>query len=64
VETFVVQIWPPADTDEADGGDLRGFVEHIGSGRREAFRGASHLVAFFEVHRELQRKEVGLEEPP
>lgn len=48
VETFVVQIWTSADETEASHSDLRGFVEHVGSGRRKAFRNAADFVAFFQ----------------
>ena len=46
VETFVVQICAPGDDVEAGPGRLPGFVEHVGSGRREAFREAGELLAF------------------
>jgi hypothetical protein len=46
VETFVVQICVPTDDVEPGGGRLPGFVEHVGSGRRAAFRGAGELLAF------------------
>jgi hypothetical protein len=48
VETFVVQIWTSAEVTEASPSDLRGFVEHVGSGRRKAFRNAADLIAFFQ----------------
>jgi hypothetical protein len=46
VETFVVQLFAPAEEIEAGRGCLPGFVEHVGSGRREAFREAGELLAF------------------
>ena len=30
-------------------GDLRGTVEHVGSGRRESFRDARELLAFLQT---------------
>jgi hypothetical protein len=61
VETFVVQIWHPANDSTADGADLRGFVQHVGSGRREAFRGVSALIVFLEVHRQPKQEETELD---
>ena len=46
METFVVQIWASADETGAAAGGLPGFVEHVDSGRREAFREAGELLAF------------------
>ncbi len=48
METFVVQIWPPAENTNTAHGEIRGFVEHVGSGRRGSFRKAADLLAFFE----------------
>lgn len=50
METYVVQIWVRSDEEAPSRGDLRGFVEHVGSGRREPFRGAHELIAFLEAH--------------
>jgi hypothetical protein len=58
VETFVVQIWAPVDEPETSGDDLRGFVEHVDSGRREPFRNSRELLAFFEAQRDAQPQEV------
>ncbi len=50
VETFVIRIWTPAEqNDDPQRYRLRGFVEHIGSGERDAFRGAGELLAFLEL---------------
>jgi hypothetical protein len=49
VETFVINIWTPAEhDDDPQRYRLRGFVQHIGSGKRDAFRGAGELLAFIE----------------
>jgi hypothetical protein len=59
VETFVIRIWTPAEHDgDPQGYGLRGFVEHVGSGKREAFRGAGELLAFLEVRVEAMPQEV------
>jgi len=58
VKTFVVQIWAQAGEANATGGELRRFVEHVGSGRREAFRSARDLIAFFESQQDPQPQEV------
>jgi hypothetical protein len=57
VQTFVVQIWAPVDATEAGCDGLRGFVEHVDSGRRESFRDSRELLAFFEVQWEPQPQE-------
>ena len=51
METFVIQIpTQPERTTEASGDELRGVVEHVGTGRRRPFTGASELLAFLEAH--------------
>jgi hypothetical protein len=45
VQTFLVRVWTPAGGEEAPS-DLRGFVEHVGTGRREAFLSDRDAVAF------------------
>ena len=53
VETFVIRIWTPAERDDdPQRYRLRGLVEHVGSGEREAFRGAGELLALLEVRLE------------
>jgi hypothetical protein len=37
---------------------VRGFVEHVDSGRREPFRNSRELLAFFEAQRDPQPQEV------
>jgi hypothetical protein len=58
METFVVQIWSPVDETGANRDDLRGFVEHVDSGRREPFRNSRELLAFFQAQRDPQPQEV------
>jgi hypothetical protein len=58
VETFVIRVWTPAEqADDPERFRLRGLAEHIGSGEREAFRGARELLAFLEARLEQQRQE-------
>jgi hypothetical protein len=57
METYVVQIWIPSE-EEGSRGDLRGFVEHVGSGRREPFRNSGEFLAFFEALQATQPQEV------
>jgi hypothetical protein len=47
VETFVLRVWIPAEINEpvAQPVGLRGFVEHVGSGRSDPFRGGDELLA-------------------
>jgi hypothetical protein len=58
VETYVVQIWTRSDEEGPSRGDLRGFVEHVGSGRREPFREVGELIAFFETQQDPRPQEV------
>jgi hypothetical protein len=58
VETFVVQILTLVDETDPNRDDLRGFVEHVHSGRREPFRNAHELLAFFKPQRDPQPQEV------
>jgi hypothetical protein len=46
VETFVVRIWQPADS-ESDAG-LHGTVEYVRSARSRAFSGRDELVTIIE----------------
>ena len=47
METFVLRVWTPAESNEpvVQGYGLRGFVEHVGSGRSDPFRGGDELLA-------------------
>jgi hypothetical protein len=59
VETFVIRIWTPAErNDDPHRYRLRGLVEHVGSGERDAFRGAGELLAFLESRLEATPQEV------
>ncbi len=59
METYVVQIWIGFEDEEAPmRGDLRGFVEHVGSGRRASFRDTGELFAFFETQQDPEPQEV------
>jgi len=55
----VIQIpTQPEGTTEASGDELRGVVEHVGTGRRRPFTGTSALIAFLEAdHRGLNEVE-------
>ena len=64
METFVVQIWALAGESNTSGMDMRGYVEHVGTGRREAFRCLGDLVAFLESPHHEQPREVGDDAPP
>jgi hypothetical protein len=57
METYVVQIWAPSEEAESRG-DLRGFVEHVATGRREPFRTIAELIAFFDAQQDRQPQEV------
>jgi hypothetical protein len=58
VETYVIQIWAPLEETNPNREDLRGFVEHVDSGRREPFRSAGELLAFFEAQQDPKPQEV------
>jgi len=59
METYVVQIWIRSEDEMAPTrGDLRGFVEHVGSGLRAPFRDSVELLAFFETQQEPEPQEV------
>jgi hypothetical protein len=59
VATFVIQI-PTQTEDTAKIGlsELRGVVEHVGSGARQPFADAPELLAFLRVDRRCLSKEV------
>ena len=59
VETFVMRVWTPAErADDPERYRLRGFIEHVGSGEREPFRGVGELLAFLEARLEGKPEEV------
>ena len=43
METFLVQVWVPAD-DLSRGGDLRGLVRHVATGTETAFLGDEQIL--------------------
>jgi hypothetical protein len=49
VETFVVRVWTGDQPDAAQGGGLRGVVEHVSSGGHEPFADAGQLIALLNV---------------
>ena len=61
METFVIQIPPRPEADRKGGADdVRGVIEHVGSGRRETFTNAGELLAFLHAdyrdsHKEAER---------
>jgi hypothetical protein len=46
VQTFLVRVWTPATGEDGPPPQLRGFVEHVGSGRRQAILSDRDAVAF------------------
>jgi len=54
MDTFLVQVWVPAD-DVSRGGDLRGGVRHVASGTETPFRGDEEILDF--LHHAPQTKE-------
>jgi hypothetical protein len=58
METFVIQIGThPQDSTQASREELRGVVEHVGSGRRQSFANARELLAFLRADHRDQAKE-------
>ena len=43
MDTFLVQVWVPAD-DLSRGGDLRGLVRHVASGSETVFLGDAEIL--------------------
>jgi hypothetical protein len=54
METFLVQVWVPAD-DRSSGGDLRGLVRHVATGTETAFLGDEEVLDL--LHRNPRTKE-------
>jgi hypothetical protein len=54
METFLVQVWVPAD-DRSRGGDLRGLVRHVATGTETAFLGDEEVLDL--LHRNPRTKE-------
>jgi hypothetical protein len=58
METFVIQIpTPPEATGPTNPDELRGLVEHVGSGHRQRFVDARELLAFLRAdYRDLPKE--------
>ena len=54
METFLVQLWVPADGSSVDGG-LHGLVRHVATGTETPFRGDEEVLDL--LHRTPQTKE-------
>jgi hypothetical protein len=56
MQTFVIRVWVPGseaeDASDEQGQGLRGLVEHVGTGKCAAFRGAEQLLSL--VHASLE----------
>jgi len=46
VHAFVVRLWSPSTGPEQELGELRGVVEHLGSGQTAAFKDDAELLSF------------------
>jgi hypothetical protein len=59
METFVIRMATTPDIQAArDEAELRGVVEHVGSGRRQPFGDARQLLAFLQSTHRDQSEEV------
>jgi hypothetical protein len=59
METYVIRMGTRVEDDAAmRHGELRGVVEHVGSGRREPFSDARELLAFLQTEHRRQSEEV------
>ena len=59
METFVIQLpTPAAGTSQTAPDELRGVVEHVGSGNRQSFAGTPELLAFLTADHPDPPKEV------
>ena len=54
METFLVQLWVPAD-ELSRNGDLRGLVRHVATGTETLFHGDEEVLDL--LHRTPQTKE-------
>lgn len=65
METYVVRVWRAADDGpgfpEASPAQLRGLVEHVGTGTTARFGGGEELLRF--LRRPPQLRETGQETP-
>jgi hypothetical protein len=46
MQTFVVRVWAEAAGPEHEPEELRGIVEHLGSGESHAFKDDTELLSF------------------
>ena len=60
MDTYVIQIGTKVQDDAvaSGGGDLRGTIEHVGSGRREPFRDDRELLVFLKTEHSRESEEV------
>jgi hypothetical protein len=59
MEMFVIQMpIRPKATEEGSRDELRGVVEHVGSGRRRPFVDTRDLLAFLHAEAQAEPKEV------
>jgi hypothetical protein len=58
VETFVIRIGTRTEAvADKDRGELRGTIEHVGTGRREPFRDSRELLSFLRTEHSAQPEE-------
>jgi hypothetical protein len=59
METFVIRMGRRTEKGEADSDrELRGTIEHVGTGRRETFRDTRELLAFLHTEHPRNSEEV------
>jgi len=59
MKTFVVRVWAPPTAAEGELDQLRGIVEHLGSGDSQPFKDDTELLAFLHAqprHREREHE--------
>jgi hypothetical protein len=61
MDTFVIRVWIPGDREEADAyRQLRGFIEHVGSGSAAVFKDPDELIALIRSESaERRRRQAG-----
>jgi hypothetical protein len=57
METYVIRIGKTQHTDETRQDELRGVVEHVGTGHRRPFMSARELLAFLHTDHRDPREE-------
>jgi hypothetical protein len=45
MDTFIVRLWVPAESDGVSAGAVHGMVQHVATGRRSPFTGPDELIA-------------------